>query len=220
MTSANQDQVKHPDYAARGLNRDRLAALLQHAGPEVLDVGCGNGNYVLHLADRYRIRGVDYKHFAAWDQQPHLFSISDAQRLDMPDASVDTVLSFETLEHLPDPDSALREYYRVCRRNLILTVPNCKLTSGQRASGLIYNHWIDRTHVNFWELDTLCRQVEAAGFKIDQRCHINHMTIGPIAMEALGFGGWLARAGAAVFRRLQRTKYPMTCLVVASKPQA
>ncbi|KQV95936.1 class I SAM-dependent methyltransferase [Rhizobacter sp. Root1221] len=218
MTSA-KDQAKHPDYAVRGLNRERLAALLQHAGQEILDVGCGNGNYVLHLADRYKIRGVDYKHFAAWDQKPHLFAVSDAQRLDVPDASVDTILSFETLEHLPDPDAALREYLRVCRRNLILTVPNCSLTHGQRASGQIYNHWIDRTHINFWELDTLCQQVEAAGFKVDQRNHINHMNMGPIAMEALGLGGRFARFGAKVFNRLQRTQYPMTCLVVASKPK-
>lgn len=219
MTTATSTQAKHPDYAVRGLNPERLAALLQHAGKEILDVGCGNGNYVLHLADRYQIRGVDYKHFAAWDQQAHLFSISDAQRLDMPDASVDTIVSFETLEHLPDPDSALKEYYRVCRRNLILTVPNCKLTNGQRASGVIYNHWIDRTHVNFWDLDTLCRQVEAAGFHIDLRTHINHMSMGPIAMEALGFEGRLGRVGAALFRRFQRTKYPMTCMVIANKRQ-
>lgn len=219
MTPA-KDQAKHPDYAVRGLNRERLAALLQHAGQEILDVGCGNGNYVLHLADRYKIRGVDYKHFGAWEQRAHLFSVSDAQRLAVPDASVDTILSFETLEHLPDPASALREYHRVCRRNLILTVPNCQLTSGQRASGLIYNHWIDRTHINFWDLDSLCQQVEAAGFKVAQRGHINHMSMGPLAMEALGLGGRLARLGAKVFSRLQRTKYPMTCLVVASKDQA
>lgn len=217
MNSAIPDPSEHPDYAVRGMNRERLDALLHHAGQDVLDAGCGNGNYVLHLADHLRIRGIDYKHFAAWDQRPELFSISDAQRLQLPDASVDTIVSFETLEHLPDPESALREYFRVARRNLIVTVPNCQLTPGQRTSGQIYNHWIDRTHVNFWDLDTLCRQIETAGFTVAQRGYINHMSIAPLAVEALGLRGPLGRLATSIFRRMQRTRYPMTCLVVATK---
>src|SRR5262245_49618320 len=117
-----------PDYSMRGINASRLAAIEQHAGREILDVGCGSGAYVLHLADRLNIRGVDYRHFDAWDQRPQLFGISDAQELKMPDNSVDTILSFETLEHLPEPQRALSEYLRVCRKNLILTVPSCTVT--------------------------------------------------------------------------------------------
>jgi SAM-dependent methyltransferase len=211
------NKPSHPDYAVRGLNPERLAAIEQFAGADVLDVGCGSGAYVLHLADRYRIRGMDYKQFDAWQQRPELFEVSDAQTLQLPDASVDTVLSFETLEHLPDPARALSEYFRVCRKNLIVTVPNCTLSPGMRSSGIIYNHWIDRTHVNFWDLDSLARQISDAGFAIQHRKHINHINLGPVAMEALGLGGTGARYGAALFRRLQRRKYPMTCLIVATR---
>lgn len=207
-----------PDYSVRALNAERLAAIERHAGREVLDVGCGNGAYVLHFADRLRIRGADYRRFDAWAERPELFFLSDAQQLDQPDRSVDTILSFETLEHLPSPERALAEYFRVCRQNLILTVPNCELTRGMKHSGVIYNHWIDRTHVNFWDLDGICRQVRAAGFEIAVRQYINHINLGPVAMEALGLGGFAARVGASLFRRLQRRRYPMTCLVVATRP--
>jgi SAM-dependent methyltransferase len=220
MNSTVDNKAAHPDYAVRALNPERLAAVERHAGNVVLDVGCGNGAYVLHLADRYRIRGMDYRQFEAWKQRPELFGVSDAQELQLPDASVDTILSFETLEHLPDPARALREYFRVSRKNLILTVPNCTLTPGMRGSGMIYNHWIDRTHVNFWDMDGLCREVEAAGFKVEVRQPINHLNLGPVAMEALGLRNSAARYGAALFRRLQRTRYPMTSLVVAVKPGA
>lgn len=207
----------HPDYAVRALNPERLAAILAHAGQEVLDVGCGNGAYVLHLADRLRIRGVDYQQFDAWSARPELFGVSDAQRLDLPDGAVDTILSFETLEHLPDPARAMAEYFRVCRRNVILTVPNCELTSGMRGSGLIYNHWIDRTHVNFWDLQSIAELARSCGFRVRVMTHINRINLSPFLAEALGLDGSIGRIVAKFLKRRQRRQYPMTCLVVAEK---
>jgi SAM-dependent methyltransferase len=206
-----------PDYATRGLNKERLQAVERFAGPSVLDVGCGSGAYVLHLADKRSIRGLDYQTFDSWSQRPELFGVSDAQHLDVPDASVDTILSFETLEHLPDPVRAMREYFRVCRRNLILTVPNCQLTPGMRSSGLIYNHWIDRTHVNFWDMESISDLAVAAGFSIAHKQPINQVSPGGLLMESLGLRGSLARVGAGVVRRLQRQRYYMSSLVVAQK---
>jgi SAM-dependent methyltransferase len=210
-------QAPHPDYAVRGLNPARLDAIRRHATGDVLDVGCGNGGYVLHFADRMRIRGVDYKPFDAWKARPDLFEISDAQVLTLPDASVDTILCFETLEHLPDPEMALREYFRVARKALILTVPNCQLTSGMRQSGIIYNHWIDRTHVNFWDLNSISALIEKAGFVVRRREPINHVNLGPLFAESLGLSGRMARLAGRLFRRLQRTRYPMTSLIVAER---
>jgi len=178
-------------------------------------VGCGNGAYVLQLADRLDIRGVDFKQFEAWSAKPELFQVCDACTLPFSDGAVDTILSFETLEHLTDPARALLEYRRVARRNLIITVPNCQLSEGMRQSGLIYNHWIDRSHVNFWDLDGISAELNAAGFSVVIRQHINHLNLGALTMEALGLSGFAARSGAWLMRRLQRRTYPMTCLLVA-----
>lgn len=210
-------QASHPDYAVRGLNPERLEAIRRHATGDVLDVGCGNGGYVLHFADRMRIRGVDYRPFDTWKTRPELFEVCDAQELALPDASVDTILCFETLEHLPDPEKALREYLRVARWGLILTVPNCQLTHGMRQSGIIYNHWIDRTHVNFWDLDSISALIEKAGFIVRRREPINHVNLGPLFAESLGMSGATARLASRLFRRLQRMRYPMTSLVVAER---
>jgi SAM-dependent methyltransferase len=209
-----------PDYSGRELNPARLAAIRDHAKGTVLDVGCGNGAYVLALADRMDIRGVDHQPFDRWKERPDRFSVGDAQTLQLPDASVDTILSFETLEHLPDPGKALGEYFRVCRQNLVITVPNCDLTAGMRASGLIFNHWIDRTHVNFWNMATLCSLIESSGFRATIRQHINAVRPGHMLMESLGLSGLPARAGAKLLAMMQRRQYWMTCLIVAQKPSA
>ena len=207
-----------PDYSGRPLAPDRLSAIEEFAGPSVLDVGCGNGAYVLRYADRFAIRGVDYQRFDSWNRRPELFSLGDAGKLDQPDSSVDTILSFETLEHLPDPRTALVEYLRVCRRNVILTVPNCALTPGMRASGIIYNHWVDRTHLNFWDLESISALVREVGFAVKVARPINQISMGSVVAESLGLGGFLARTFARGFRVIARPRYHMTTLVVCEKP--
>lgn len=210
--------VPEPDYGARELNPYRLEAIVRHAGHSVLDVGCGNGAYVLRLAGRYDIKGVDCQEFAAWAQAPERFGISDATLLAAPADSVDTLLSFETLEHLREPERALREYYRVARKNLILTVPNCDQTPGFAASNLLYSHWSDRTHVNFFDMGSITRLVEGAGFRIAASRYINRINLGAAVAEALGLSGRSARIGGRLFRAFQRRQYFMTCLIVGEKP--
>lgn len=207
----------HPNYSLRELNPGRLEAILNYAGQEILDVGCGSGAYVLHLSDRYNIRGVDYKKFDSWQASPELFSIADAQVLANDNNSVDTILSFETLEHLANPQLALSEYFRVCKKNLIITVPNCRLTIGMKNSGIIYNHWIDRTHINFWDMETITKLLSDAGFTVQHSQSINEINLGAVIMEALGFGGIFARIGARIFRLCQRKRYFMTNLIIARK---
>ncbi len=208
-------------YQARGMNPSRLEAVLKYAGRSILDVGCGSGAYVLHLRDRYEIRGVDFRRYDTWSSAPELFSLSGADHLELPDSSVDTVLSFETLEHLDHPGRALKEYYRVCRRNLILTVPNCDTSDGMRRSGLAYFHWTDRTHVQFFTLESTVELASSAGFKIAKAVHINEITLMPLILEMLGMGpGTLsARIAQRLVRPLPwpRRPYCMTTLVVAEK---
>lgn len=204
-------------YQKRGVNQERLKAVLENAGSSILDVGCGSGAYVLQLADQYRITGVDYQPFESWAERPELFAISDAATLDRPDESVDTILSFETLEHLPDPLKALQEYHRVCRKNVVLTVPNCEHTPAMKQSNLIYYHWIDRTHVHFFTLESIKQLALDAGFQNVKAYYINRLTLLPLVQEAFEVPGFLRRIIPRLFARFQKRPYYITCLVVAEK---
>ncbi|HUG39954.1 MAG TPA: class I SAM-dependent methyltransferase [Longimicrobiales bacterium] len=105
------------------LNRT-IAEGLPYRGT-VLDLGCGDSPYraeILARADAYI--GVD------WPESPHGLGNVDvlaslAAPLPFRDAAADTIVAFQVLEHLPEPQAFLSECRRVLRPGgfLCLTVP-------------------------------------------------------------------------------------------------
>ena len=64
-----------------------------------------------------------------WDNTK-LDIVSDITAIPVPDQSFDALMCKDTLEHLPDPVAALREFSRILRPGgyLIITAPFCSLT--------------------------------------------------------------------------------------------
>ena len=111
---------------------------------------------------------------------------------------------------------ALKELHRVCRNNIIISVPNCFQQKVFKASGLAYHHWIDRTHVQFFTENTLKDILTKNGFSIEVLKYIN-----PVMPEVLFLSSWrfpmkLARfIGRLAVKISLRKQYYMTLLVVA-----
>ena len=116
LTTATAGQVEiehlHRYFLARALCRGR----------DVLDVASGEGYGTALLAQTaLSVIGVEVSaeavaHAAEAYRQPNLrFLEGDARHLPLDDASVDTVVSFETIEHLYEHDQFLAEVRRVLR---------------------------------------------------------------------------------------------------------
>ena len=116
LTTATAGQVEiehlHRYFLARALCRGR----------DVLDVASGEGYGTALLAQTaLSVIGVEVSaeavaHAAEAYRQPNLrFLEGDARRLPLDDASVDAVVSFETIEHLYEHDQFLAEVRRVLR---------------------------------------------------------------------------------------------------------
>jgi ubiquinone/menaquinone biosynthesis C-methylase UbiE len=97
----------------------------------ILDVGCGEGLYTNELekiCPSAMIVGLDLSHenlLRAMNRTNNVeYFEGDAQNLPFKDSSFDFVMCCETLEHLPDDIKALNEIIRVCKRYILLSVPN------------------------------------------------------------------------------------------------
>jgi SAM-dependent methyltransferase len=126
------------------------------AGRRVADVACGEGyGSALLAAAASTVIGLDIDpgaiaHAAATYDDPRLrFAIGSATALPLPDASVDAIVSFETIEHLPaDAQPAmLAEFARVLAPGgvLVLSSPNRPEYSGRRDyANPFHLHELDR----------------------------------------------------------------------------
>jgi 2-polyprenyl-3-methyl-5-hydroxy-6-metoxy-1,4-benzoquinol methylase len=117
-----------PGIVAIHLKRYEFARPLC-AGKEVLDAACGVGYGTAYLAKRARRAvGVDVDSDAiAYARKRYArpnveFLRQDLAALDLPDASFDVVCSFETIEHLAQPEAFLAHAARVLRGDGVFVV--------------------------------------------------------------------------------------------------
>lgn len=149
----------------------------------VLEIGCGRGG----LSNYMMRSGRSPKHLYACDFSADAIAIAqarfgsppglewrqeDIQAINLPADSVDRIISCETIEHVPRPEQAIRELYRVLRPGgtLYLTCPNYFNFFGLWC---VYRWLIGKPFtegqpfVNYIVLPRLLSWIRKAGFKID-----------------------------------------------------
>lgn len=141
-----------------------LATEFIQTGDSVLDCACGlgYGSYLIsNLVGVKQVQGIDITDEAIdyakanFGNNNVLFKKGDAQNLDeLLDNSVDFITSFETLEHIPEPESFLKEAYRV-------------LKPGGRIMVSVPNRWLDENgvdpsqyHLHTYSWEKLCSQMQ------------------------------------------------------------
>jgi SAM-dependent methyltransferase len=104
--------------------------------PRVLELGCGTGQTLIHLADLVSAGvGVDIspamiararENAARFSPQPLQFSVGDVESLADLREPFDLILLVGVLEHLPDPSAALRQAARILSADgrLVVIMPH------------------------------------------------------------------------------------------------
>ena len=106
----------------------------------VIDVACGTGfgSYILAKAGAKQIISIDNDSSAIGTAQIKFknnkisYIIADAQKIPLRDNVADTIISFETIEHLTDPRKFLRELHRLLnpKGTLLISTPNEETSYG------------------------------------------------------------------------------------------
>lgn len=119
--------------AYKGRILDRVVHLHGGAGGTVLDIGCGVGDNLKQVQREHgnvRFSGLEYSQRSlerAKKALPNDVDLRLGSAVEIPFSAeyADMVMCIEVLEHIPDEHQALREIFRVLKRDghLILSVP-------------------------------------------------------------------------------------------------
>ena len=115
----------HPQWIALREDKRALLDVNNHAEGRVVDIGCGQKLAKRALTDDCEYIGLDYLQTAGewYGTCPNVYG--DAQQLPFQQASTNTVLLLDVLEHLPSPKSCIAEIQRILKPKgkLIIQVP-------------------------------------------------------------------------------------------------
>jgi ubiquinone/menaquinone biosynthesis C-methylase UbiE len=151
-----------------------LEALGVRPGDAVVDVGCGEGGLAELLARAgLRVTGVEPAAYLRERFEARLAGLGSArvvdatvERLPFGDGEVGAAISTEVLEHVADPDAAMRELRRVMRPGAVacLSVPTSftELLFWRLHPGYAANS----THLRIFTKPELRRLVEEHGFEV------------------------------------------------------
>ncbi|NET40153.1 MAG: class I SAM-dependent methyltransferase, partial [Cyanothece sp. SIO1E1] len=162
----NDERVFHRDWIYCSglpvdyLNPEVLALAKSLPGP-VLDFGCGTGVMTVAM----REFGVDVKGLEL--DRPEIRKAMPQDRLDFIDwydgslplpyetGAFESVIISEVLEHLEEPEPVMEEITRVCKNQILVTVPDlCGVPLNHR-HGVVPWHLLESTHVNFFNPTSL-----------------------------------------------------------------
>lgn len=137
-------------------------------GDQVLDVAAGPGTYADALAAERprRVVAVDFSiELLRSGGRGRAFRVAaSGMCLPFADRSVDTTLLLSVLEHVDDR-MLLAEASRVTRRRLIAQVP-LEEPALLRELGLLFSHWVDRSHLRLYTESSIASLMAAAGWHV------------------------------------------------------
>lgn len=140
-----------------GVSNNLVNFVKQYAGKKVLDFGCATGAYCSELKKQgFDCIGVDINEDyikIARGRGVEAYVIKDELPFD--DCFFDTVIMFELLEHIKNPETVLKEAARVAKKNILVTVPDCSGFDLLGSSGLTYEHFLELDHINFFTKNKL-----------------------------------------------------------------
>ena len=229
MGLANKyDQFYKTDGQARAISefpirkwpRNRVEAIVAvgGSGKSVMDIGCGDGSLLYQYRNRYsHLIGLEYSAERLRQAEANLaglnFTAVQGSAEDMsqlPDNSVDRIITADVIEHIPDVYAASHEMYRVLKPGgwLVINTPNIAFikkrlvlalgrfpSTSQPNEGLGSDVLFDGGHLHYFTYRSLRLVLERAGFQMVRPMGFGRLGVFHSLWPSLTSGGvqWVAK---------------------------
>lgn len=166
LRCAYREPFRQPEYGeyhqalyAKPYRRDRhsdpqmrkiLRSLRVQADDQVIDLGCGVGDYTRALQEYTpKVLGLDLSVEAARSKFPEInFRSHDLNTpLPFPDGAFDKLVSINLIEHLVAPRNFLHECRRILKNHAMIVITTANLDF------FLHDWFYDKTHLHEWTVE-------------------------------------------------------------------
>jgi len=169
------------EWVMREIQRTRQRRVQRYMpSGSLLDIGCGDGRFVRHMAGQgWRATGIDFSAAALTLAQSQdsaaRFLYGSLFDHDFEPGSVDLVTLWQVLEHIGEPREFLARCHDLMRPGgvFVAAVPNIEGLSARLTGGRWWGLDVPR-HLVHYSPRTLCRGLEEAGFTVMK---VNHLSL-------------------------------------------
>lgn len=166
----------------RGLIQKRLEAprlknLCQGRTDTILEIGCGQGEgarIIFDLFDPQEYVGIDLdpKMIGRAKRKEHdlknaLFLQADAAQLPLLDSSIDLVVDFGIIHHIPNWREALAELYRTLRMNGEIFFEELPAETWEKGIGKPLKRLLDHPYEKMFRQREFMDELERLGFEVE-----------------------------------------------------
>lgn len=153
------DVIRSTDTRERTEHIQRYKKSLRYLKPNqfILDVGCGTGYGTKMLNQIHQdVYGIDVSkeaiNYAQRNYTGPIYLISNAENIPFKNESFDVVISFESIEHLQNPEKGLKEMNRILKDGglLFISTPNPRHLGNilkNRLLGIPYPEKVDMNNI-------------------------------------------------------------------------
>jgi 2-polyprenyl-3-methyl-5-hydroxy-6-metoxy-1,4-benzoquinol methylase len=168
-------QYRHRRWRHRGdhptLYASIIRLLLRAGGSHLLDVGCGEGQFLRRAQKHFDVYGVDVSEAGVAATRAALgedrAQVASATTLPFSSSTFDVVTCLDVLEHLDDPLVSIREIHRVLEDGglFFFSTPNPR-SLGHRLKGKESFIYRDDSHVSVLSPEQWRAAVASVGFTV------------------------------------------------------
>ncbi len=159
--------------------RAKYASRFLKNNGKVLDIGCGNGRFLLHLLKygNFQLNGTELESNSAKRAAriPEInLKVGHLEKNSFEDESFDVVTMFHVFEHLTDPQETLKIITKIIKQDgtLIISFPNISSLQSKLFKGK-WLHLDPPRHLIFFKAKDFIRILESHGFKLVREKYIS-----------------------------------------------